>query len=123
MITVIASGKGFEPIRGNPVLSSVDGKTKSPLHTILHASWSAKDRAAYGVYLAEPFETPDGMRRVGKAQFVMDDGVLREVYKVEPIPAPVEHAQAPVEEALSKWAKSLGFTLNEIRAALVKGAR
>lgn len=122
MITTIKTAKGYERLTGNPMLTSLDGKTRAPLRTILHASWSNKDRAAYGVYLAEPFKVPDGMRRTGEQGFAMSGGVLKEVYEVEPVSVPVV-VSSPAEEALSKWAKSLGLTLDEVRKVLTKGVR
>jgi len=87
MIAVKETEKGFERIEGNPVLLSLDGKRKARLRVILHESWTAKDRAAYGVHLAEPFSVPDGKRKVGHERFEQDrSGQVKQVFAIEDIP-------------------------------------
>jgi hypothetical protein len=88
MIAVIETKDGIEPITGNPTLTSLDGKTRAPLLTILHESWTAEDRAKFGVHLVEPAEVPDGKRTVGAATYEKRDGVVVQVVEVEDIPQP-----------------------------------
>lgn len=89
MITVIKTKDGFERLAGNPVLKSLDGKRKTRLRMILHESWTPKERAAYGIYLAEPFVAPKGKRAIGSESFEeAKDGTVRQVFDVEDAPEP-----------------------------------
>jgi hypothetical protein len=90
MIVVREAKDGtLERIAGNPVLLSLDGKEKAPLLTIMHESWNAADRARFGIFIAENFAMPDGMQADSPERFERgDDGVMRQVYDVAPIPTP-----------------------------------
>jgi hypothetical protein len=89
MIPIKETSPGiFEPIVGNPTLLSLDGKVKAPLLTILHASWSAEDRARFGVHLVEPAAIPEGKQAAGAPAYEMRDGAVVEVIKLEDIPPP-----------------------------------
>jgi hypothetical protein len=78
----------FEPIVGNPTLLSIDGEVKAPLRTVMADSWTAEDRARFGVHLVEPADIPDGKQAVGAPTYVRRGGVVVEVRAVEDIPAP-----------------------------------
>jgi hypothetical protein len=78
----------FEPIAGNPTLTSLDGEVRAPLATILHESWTAEDRAKFGVHVVEPCRIPDGKRPVGSPIYEKRDGAVVEVREFEDIPAP-----------------------------------
>jgi hypothetical protein len=72
----------FEPITGNPVLLSLDGKEKAPLAVVLHHSWTDEDRARFGVYMAEPATIPDGKVAVGQPRYERYGGKVVEIRDV-----------------------------------------
>lgn len=78
----------FERITGNPTLKSLDGTRKAPLRTILHESWSAEERAAFGVYLVEPATIPQGKRAISDRRIERINGEVVEVMDLEDIPEP-----------------------------------
>lgn len=81
----------FEPVVGNPVLRSIDGKVKAPLQTILAGSWTESDRAKFGVYMAEPFDIPEGKQKSSNAKpsYALNDrGEVVEAYQVDDVPPP-----------------------------------
>lgn len=82
MTPVIKRDDTFGPLAGNPMLLSLDGQVRAPLATILSASWSAQDRAAFGVYLVERFQAPDGKKATGAVRYELAGGVVREAYDV-----------------------------------------
>jgi hypothetical protein len=57
-----------------PILTSLDGETRSPLATILADSWTAEDRAAFGIYLVERAKPPPG-HVIMSSSFDMVDGL------------------------------------------------
>lgn len=109
MITIKETERGCERIGGNPVLVSLDGERKAPLRVILHSSWTAKDRAAFGIYLAEPMEIPDGKRAVNRRFEKRGESVV-EVAEFEDAP--------PVE----KGTDQLGELRKEVEALAVRVA-
>jgi len=50
--------------------------------------WQAEDIAPFGLYVARPFEVPEGKQRVGVLRIVEIDGEPAEDYDVEDIPPP-----------------------------------
>ncbi len=87
MIIVRETQSGIEPLSGNPTLTSLDGQVRAPLRTILASSWTSEDRAKFGVYLAEPFVTPDGKELRGNRRFEGNAKTgIREVYDIANIP-------------------------------------
>jgi hypothetical protein len=78
----------FERITGNPVLLSRDGRRKAPLRTILALSWTAEERAKFGVYLAVPCTVPDGKIAVGSPRFEHQGSKLVELRELQEAPAP-----------------------------------
>lgn len=87
MIPVLKTEAGYEPASGNPALTSLDGARRAPLAVVLHPSWTDRDRAAFGVFMATPFSCPDGFRTVGGARYEEGaGGVVAQVYDVEPAP-------------------------------------
>lgn len=86
MITVRKTENGFEPISGNPTLKSLDGKRKAPLRTILHASWTAEDRAKFGVYRVDPVEIPDGKRAAGQPRYEQHGKQVVQIVDIEDAP-------------------------------------
>lgn len=87
MITVREVKPGsFERLYGNPTLTSLDGSTRAPLRTIMHASWSDADRAKFGVFTAERFECAQDVVKVGGESFQRNArGVLEQSFAVEPV--------------------------------------
>jgi hypothetical protein len=78
----------FQPIAGNPVLLSLDGNVRAPLRVILHESWTAEERAAFGVYLAKPVTVPDGKVAIGSPTYQRSkDGTVIEVNDLADVPA------------------------------------
>lgn len=82
MITVkqVAPGQ-FEPIAGDRTVESLDQGRRASLATILNPSWSAADRAAFGIFQVDT-EPPAGARWTGG--FAESEGVPVAVF--EPIP-------------------------------------
>ena len=78
----------FERLTGNPKLLRLDGEVKAPLQTIMAPSWSAEDRAQFGVYIAEPFVVPEGMMIAGSATYERRGDTVVELRPVEAIPRP-----------------------------------
>ena len=58
MVIVIKTLDGFEPIVGNPTLTSIDGEQRAPLRAVL--TLSKADQAGFGVYQIEAPATPEG---------------------------------------------------------------
>ena len=117
MIVVRKTETGFERIGGNPVINSLDGTRKSPLRTILHSSWTPEERAAYGIYIAKPFEAPDGKLLDGAESFEERDGVVSQVIPVKDVVKEQPKTNAQKAEDL---AKRVGLTLAELKAELDK---
>jgi hypothetical protein len=91
MIAVIETENGFELIGGNPTLASLDGKARAPLAVILHQSWTAEERAKFGVYVVMPAEIPDGKAAVGMPRYERDkSGAVRQVRDLEDEKAPAD---------------------------------
>jgi len=89
MIIVRESARDtFERVGGDMTLLSRDGERKAPLRTILAQSWSADERAAFGIYIAEPFTVPDSKVRVGAERFERDGSVVRQVFDLTDVPGP-----------------------------------
>ena len=88
MIPVRQNSGAYERIGGNPTLTRLDGEERAPLQTLLHESWTDEQRAAFGIYKAQPFSVPSGKRIVPGAQesFALVDGVVKQVFAVEDIP-------------------------------------
>lgn len=78
----------FTRLHGSEILLRLDGVAKAPLDTILDASWSEADRAAYGVFLVAPFAVPDGKIAVGSPTYSRVGGVVVETYAVSDPPPP-----------------------------------
>lgn len=84
MIPVQETSPGvFQPITED-TLTSRDGKSRHPVAAILHESWSAEDRANYGVYLAQPATVPAG-KRVVATSFERVDGIVTQVLTLETV--------------------------------------
>jgi hypothetical protein len=116
MILIKTKGD-FEPISGNPTLTSLDGERRTPLTVIMHKSWSEADREAFGIYVVEDPEVPDGKAPVGPARTEIVKGKpVRVRDMIDATPAPV----LTVEEKAEKLAARFGLTLDELRSVLVK---
>jgi hypothetical protein len=75
MIVRETSPDVFEQINGNPTLNRLDGNARAPLQTIMADSWSAADRAAYGVFVVEPAVAPEG-ETITSTSFARVNGVV-----------------------------------------------
>jgi hypothetical protein len=120
MITVIETKSGaIEPIGGNPTLTSLDGTMRAPLRTIMSPTWTAKERAAFGIYVVAPAAIPAGKQAVGLPQYQKKSGTLVQVRTLEDVrpsePPPVLTAQEKVE----RMAAHFDLTLDDIRTVLV----
>ncbi len=109
----------FERITGNPTLKSLDGTRKAPLRTILHKSWSAADRAAFGVYVVEPAAVPEGKRTVGAPRYERQGAAVVEVRDLEDVPKPVER-EFTAEEKVDGMLSTFGLTFDEFVSVLGK---
>lgn len=60
MITVVEGPAHVfeEAVAGD--VTSLDGQRRAPLDVILHESWTADERAAFGIYLVRPAAVPPG---------------------------------------------------------------
>ena len=59
----------FMPLQGNPALVSLDGERRAPLRVLLSPSWTAEQRAEFGVYLLteeelRPKPTPERLQEM-----------------------------------------------------------
>lgn len=108
-------GGTYKRISGNPIITSLDGKTKAPLLCILHPTWTDGERAKYGIYIAVPVDVPEGCTRIGESIFEKVDGVVYERCRVDVIPTdPPMTAQEKVSDMLARY----DITLDELKAAL-----
>lgn len=113
MIPVREISEGvFEPVTWDTI-TSLDGEIRAPMQVILHPSWTAEERARFGVYLAENFVVPAGKRTVGAGRFERVEGVVRQVFDVEDIP--------PV--TVFDGAEFLGRVTDDEYAAITAAAR
>jgi hypothetical protein len=88
MIVVHETSPGmFERITGARTLRNAEGKTAS-LRTILASSWTAEDRAKFGVHVVDPFTVPDGKRAVGAPAYEKRGDMVVEVRDLEDVPKP-----------------------------------
>lgn len=116
MIPVVETKDGFESISGNPVLDSLDGETKAPLLTILHESWTEKERAAYGVHLVESVSIPKGKDCIGGPRYERDRaGKVVEVRDMVDMPTP---KRTTPKERLASLLASYDLTIDEFRELL-----
>jgi hypothetical protein len=105
MIAVIETENGFELIGGNPTLDSLDGEQRAPLAVILHPSWTAEQRAKFGVYVVAPAEIPAGKVAVGMPRYERDrSGAVRQVRDLEdekppadPVPSELDQLRSDLE--------------------------
>lgn len=51
----------------NGAIDSLDGERRAPLQTILHESWTAEERAEFGIYVLE-IDPPDGTTWTGSVE-------------------------------------------------------
>lgn len=103
MIAVIETKDGFEPIGGNPTLNSLDGEFRAPLAVILHHSWTAEERAKYGVYLVEPMEIPEGKEPVGMPRYERQGDTVVQVRDLEDVKPPADPVPTPFDELRSDF--------------------
>jgi hypothetical protein len=116
MISVIETKDGFAPIAGNPTLDSLDGETRAPLAVVLANSWTAEDRAKFGVYLVEPMEIPEGKEVVGMPRYERDKtGKVVQVRDLEDVKTP--EPLSP-QERLERFLQAVGLTIDELKALL-----
>jgi len=83
MVTVILREGNFITVGGNPTLTSLDGQLRAPLQTIMADSWTAEDRAAFGVYRVD-VNPPLGKLWAG--QIANDNGLPQPVFVDPPQP-------------------------------------
>jgi hypothetical protein len=115
---LIKAKDGFEPISGNPTLTSLDGERRAPLSVIMHSSWSEEDREAFGIYVVDEPEVPEGKVPVGPVRTEIVKGKpVRVRDMIDATPAPI----LTIEERAEKLASRFGLTLAELRSVLVKG--
>ena len=107
-------------IGGNPVLSSRDGACKARLRVILHESWSAEERAAFGVHLVEPVGVPDGKRIDGAVSFTREGDRIVASAEFRDAPPSATSATQEAESALEAWASGMNLTLADVRAVLLR---
>jgi len=84
-------GTYLRPIGGNPILDSLDGEVRAPLQAILHETWTAQERARFGIYLVEPFEAPVGKMVIGEPIYRKEGDTVIETYVVANKPEPQDY--------------------------------
>lgn len=113
MAAVLKNGDVITEIRGNSTLDSLDGETRAPLRTLLADSFTAQDRAAFGLYLVDT-TPPDGQRWTGT--FAGDPPAA--VFEDMPVPTDEERRAAmppitPLQGILTlgevEWGKVLAY--------------
>jgi len=92
-IPVIARNDTFETF-GDAQLTSLDGERVAPVGVVLHESWTAAERAEFGVYMARAAEVPDG-KVVTSSRFEMVDGGVVQVVELEDAPVVVPTSVTP----------------------------
>ncbi|MFA5630348.1 MAG: hypothetical protein WC997_02450 [Porticoccaceae bacterium] len=108
MITVILDNDEFRQIGGNPTMTSLDGELRAPLRVILASSWTAEDRAAFGVYQVDV--TPlEGY--VWTGQISNNDGIPEPIF--EPVPPP--STQEVIEERRRRLALGFDYDFEDTR--------
>lgn len=117
---VIERDGEVKPATGNPTLTSLDGEIRAPLQTVLHHSWTAKERARFGVFEVERQEIPEGKQAIDVPTYEKRAGKIVEVVAVEDIPQPVADARTP-EEKLTDVCTTIGITLDEMRSVILGG--
>jgi hypothetical protein len=92
MIAVLETKPGvFEPIIGNPELTSLDGSVRATMRTLLSPSWTDADRAKFGVHFATSAVVPEGKRPIGKPTYEQRDGAVVQVIECQDVPPPETH--------------------------------
>lgn len=118
MIAVIETKTGFERISGNPTLDSLDGQVRAPLAVVLHDSWTAEERAKFGIFMVEPMAIPEGKERAGASTFQRQrDGSVVEVVPMKDKPLPREPEPTPLDDLRTD------FEALAKRVAALEGAR
>jgi hypothetical protein len=97
MTVVIKAENGYEPIGGNPTLTSLDGEERAPLAVLLHPSWTDKDRARFGIYVVEPMVIPEGKDAVGMPRYELRRGRVFEVRDLQDLPLPKVSEPSPID--------------------------
>ena len=89
MIPMQKIGDQWQQVRGNPIIKSLDGKTRAPMRVILHESWTPEDRAAYGIYELRQADPPEGYMII-KTNYMFDSAtkLVSESHEIEPAPQP-----------------------------------
>lgn len=93
-IPVIEQSDGSFAIIDVEQLTSLNGERVTPLAVLLHESWTAADRAEFGVYLAIEAEVPPGKVRVSSGFERQGDQVLQ-VVEVEDAPVVIPASVTP----------------------------
>ena len=102
----------FEPVHAGDI-ESLDGDRRAPLAVILHETWSAAERAEFGIYLVDPVPVPAGQHATSSG-FARVDGSVVQVHQLEPIALADLKAQRVKEvEALLQAAFLEGYTPTE----------
>ncbi len=118
-IPVLEGPEGvFQPVTAGQ-LTSLDGKCIAPIAVVLHDSWSAEDRAKFGVHFALSAEVPAG-QVVTERSFQRVAGVVREVVVTQPIPV----QQATIQQTLTGSTKvAAGVTSSVLGAGFTSVTR
>lgn len=86
-------------------ITSKDGTRRVPLEVVLHESWTAADRAEFGIYLVEPAAAIPAHHRIVSTSYVRGvDGVVRQQHVTE-LTVPVQVRNIQLRRAIRKVGK------------------
>lgn len=83
MIAVLETSPGVFAL-ATGMITRLDGEFRDHLEVILHESWTAAERAAYGVFLAAPADPVPAGKRIISSNFQrLADGTVKQVHVLE----------------------------------------
>lgn len=95
MIPVLESAPDdFGPLPDGD-LTSLDGERRAPPSVILHESWTADERAAFGVFLATPAPPPPAGKIIVLVRYERVDGDVVQLLDLADAPVTMPFAVSP----------------------------
>lgn len=99
-------------------LTSTDGERVAPVGVVLHESWTAAERAEFGVYAAQDTEVPEG-KVVVSSHYERQGGDVVQVLELEDAPVVVPESVTPRQLRLALLGAG---KLAQINAFVTSGA-